>query len=160
MKFKINNFFSLIVFIWLLPMNAFAAGEDSVTTVNTDPMSGHYLVQLIIGLVVVLLCILALAWFAKRMNHLQASGDGMLKILGGLSMGTRERVVLLQVGSDQLLIGVSPGRINTLHVLAAPIDSDKLSASPASGKSFSEKLAGVMNAANVASVKHKSDPEK
>ncbi len=123
-------------------------------------LSGQYLVQLILGLIVVVACILALAWFAKRFNHLQSSTNGMLRIIGGLSMGSRERVVLLQVGSEQVLVGVSPGRINTLHVLSNPID-DVLSSAPSDGRSFSDKLKDVMSAAknneNSASVKYGKD---
>ena len=36
-------------------------------------------------------------------------------------MGPRERVVLLQVGDTQLLLGVTPGRIQSLHVLDQPV---------------------------------------
>lgn len=135
----------------MLPVNALSAEDNSANVINTDPMSGHYLFQLIIGLIIVLLCIVALAWFAKRVNHLQSSGDGVLKIMGGLSMGARERVVLLQVGSDQVLIGVSPGRINTLHVLDAPIENDGLTTPSVAGKSFADKFKDVLSASNAGS---------
>ncbi len=141
---KINNIIKSVVknvcvlnisFI-LLPINVFAAQEKTPTIINTDPMSGSYLFQLILGLIVVLICIVALAWFAKRMNRLQSSTSGMLKIIGGISMGSRERVVLIQVGSEQLLIGVSPGRINTLHVLDVPLENSDVN----SGKTFATRL--------------------
>lgn len=119
---------------------------DTQTSVNmatvsvADPMSGSYLLQLVIGLLVVLICIVALAWFAKKVNRFRLLTDDSLKIIAGLSMGTRERVVLLQVGEKQLLIGIAPGRINTLHVLDTAIEtSDNRSA-----KSFSDKLKTVM----------------
>lgn len=126
-KSLINNIYTVSIFFMLLPFKVFAAEEspspiNTSPVINADPMSGSYLFQLILGLIVVLICIVALAWFAKRMNRLQSSTGGVLKIIGGLSMGSRERVVLLQVGSEQLLIGVSPGRINTLHVLEAPLE--------------------------------------
>ena len=132
----------------MLPVKAFCSVESTADTsvVNTasaigsDPMSSGYLLQLIIGLIVVVICILVLAWIAKRVNGLQSSTDGMLKILGGISMGSRERVVLLQVGEQQLLLGVSPGRINTLHVLDGNIENENLNSDSISGGSFSEKL--------------------
>lgn len=94
---------------------------------------GDYLLQLFTGLIIVIICIVVLAWFARKMNRFQASGDGSLHILGGLSMGARERIVLIQVGEQQLLLGVSPGRINTLHVL----DEDVTSGAPASQQTSS-----------------------
>ena len=102
------------------------------------------LVQLIVGLLFVLLCIVVLAWLARRMNRFQSSSNGALQVLGGISMGARERVVLVQVGTTQLLLGVAPGRINMLHQLEQPLQQDE--AHPGDGvalpfgKSFADKL--------------------
>lgn len=140
----VKNICSLNVFFMLLPINVFAAQEKNSTIINTDPMSGSYLFQLIIGLIIVLICIVALAWFAKRMNRLQSSTGSMLKIIAGLSMGSRERVILLQVGSEQLLIGVSPGRINKLHVLETPLEDEEVNSEKTFATSLSEKLSTVL----------------
>ena len=148
MKINMSKLFYLCALMLMLPVKAFCSVESSVdksvvdttSSIGSDPMSSGYLLQLIIGLIVVVICILALAWVAKRVNGLQSSTDGMLKILGGISMGSRERVVLLQVGEKQLLLGVSPGRINTLHVLDGNIENENLNSDSIPGGSFSEKL--------------------
>jgi len=44
-------------------------------------------------------------------------GAGRMRVAGGLSLGMWEKIVLLQVGKKQLILGVTPGRIQTLHVL-------------------------------------------
>lgn len=80
-------------------------------------LSQSDLVGWILGLGVVTLLILILAWALRRLNHFSFLPGNGLRVLGGLSLGTRERVVLLQVGEKQLLLGVAPGRIETLHVL-------------------------------------------
>ena len=90
--------------------------------IGAENLNSGYLVQLILGLMFVLVCIVALAWLAKRINRFQSSTDGSLQVLGGISMGARERVVLVQVGSTQLLLGVAPGRINMLHQLEQPLE--------------------------------------
>jgi flagellar protein FliO/FliZ len=75
------------------------------------------------------------------MGGFSVTGNGALKILGGLSMGSRERVVLMQVGEEQILIGVSPGRIQTLHVLDKPISvDDKKNAESGFAERLSEAL--------------------
>jgi flagellar protein FliO/FliZ len=56
-------------------------------------------------------------------------------------VGQRERVVLIQVGSQQLLLGVAPGRVQTLHVLEEPISVGTAS-SP--GESFAERLGSAL----------------
>jgi flagellar protein FliO/FliZ len=109
----------------LRPTSVLAAAQTEAvknTGVNVDYSSSGYLLQLIIGLVLVLVCIVALAWFAKRFRYMQSSAVGSMQVLGGISMGARERVVLMQVGSTRLLLGVAPGRINTLHVLEQTFD--------------------------------------
>lgn len=86
---------------------------------NTETGSGNnsYMLQLFSGLMVVLLSIIALAWIAKRFNHLQPAGNENLQIVAGISMGAREKVVVVQAGDTKVLLGVAPGRINMLHVL-------------------------------------------
>ncbi len=88
-----------------------------------DPMSMSSLWQLTLGMLLVLSLIVGIAWVLKRSGRFQTTAGGGLRILGGLSMGARERVVLLQVGETQLLVGVAPGRVQTLHVLEQPLPS-------------------------------------
>jgi len=141
----------------MLPFQVFASEENNNThtslstspAFSAEPMSGSYLLQLVAGLLVVLLCIIALAWLAKKVNRNRFITDDSLRIIGALSMGPRERVVLMQVGESQLLIGVAPGQINTLHVLDTPIEtgsaqSDKSLAGASADKSFSDKLKNMM----------------
>jgi flagellar protein FliO/FliZ len=92
---------------------------------------------LVLGLIV------AIAWVLKRSARFQTAAGGGLRILGGLSMGTRERVVLLQVGETQLLVGVAPGRVQTLHVLDKPLESmhGAVSAVPR----FADQLGRLLN---------------
>ncbi len=140
MKYQIDIIYCLILFIVLMPVKVFADEVNSSAIINTGHMSGGYMLQLVLGLFVVLACILALAWLAKRMNSLQSSTGDMLKIIGGINIGTREKIVLLQVGSEQLLIGISPSNINKLHLLTTPVEFDSV----AHGKTFAHSLAEKM----------------
>jgi flagellar protein FliO/FliZ len=123
-----------------------AVATSSVTnSVTNNPVNASYLAQLVVGLLVVILCIIALAWFAKRFGRLQSSPDGALQMLGGMSMGARERIVLVQVGDKQLLLGVAPGSINTLHVLDEPVHTSAPRTSNMTGGSFAEKLGAMLS---------------
>ena len=124
-------------------------------SLKADPMSGSYLLQLVIGLIIVVLCIIALAWLARKVNRFQVVADSALKVLGGLSMGARDRVVLLQVGDEQILLGVSPGKINTLHVLAKPITTQEKPSDGPDSQSFSDKMKMAMVNADILSGKKK-----
>ena len=130
--------------------NASSAGEQAVASIknnNAGSVNSGYLMQLVGGLLVVLVSIVVLAWFAKRFNRLQTSSDGSLQIIGGISMGARERVVLVRAGDEQILLGVSPGRINALHVLSDKVDTNDAvvanQATASGSHSFADKLQAV-----------------
>ncbi len=77
------------------------------------------MLQTFLGLALVLGLFLGAAWLMRRLN----GGPGLLgqngpmKILGGLSIGTRERIVLVEVADTWLVIGIGPGQMRTLHSL-------------------------------------------
>jgi flagellar protein FliO/FliZ len=120
------------------------AQQSELLSSAHDPLSMSSLWQLTLGMILVLGLIVAIAWLLKRSGRFQAAAGGGLRILGGLSMGSRERVVLLQVGSTQLLVGVAPGRVQTLHVLGQPVQNT-LQAPDATGRSFGEQLGKFIN---------------
>lgn len=80
-------------------------------------VSSADLAQWSLGLAVTVIMILCCAWFLRRVNQVAIGGSVKMKLLGGVSVGTRERVVLLQVGRERLLLGVAPGRVQTLHIM-------------------------------------------
>lgn len=77
----------------------------------------------LVGLLLVLGLILGLAWLLKRMPGLGAGlrASDQLRIVNSLSVGPKERLMVVDVGGKQLLIGVSAGGIHTLHELAEPL---------------------------------------
>ena len=46
-------------------------------------------------------------------------GSGLLKIVSSAPVGTRERVVVVEVADTWLVLGVTPSQVNTLHTLPA-----------------------------------------
>ncbi|HED16408.1 MAG TPA: flagellar biosynthetic protein FliO, partial [Gammaproteobacteria bacterium] len=84
----------------------------------------------------------AVSWLMRRMGNVTGQRTDKLNVIAALSMGARERVVLLQVGEQQLLLGVAPGRIQTLHVLDQPLD---MSSSSHPVTAFQERLKKIMS---------------
>lgn len=125
---------------WLLALLSGGAGAAEPAALGGSPIGAGYLAELVVGLLVVVVGIVALAWLLKRMNRFQGSAGGALKVVDGLALGTRERVVLVQVGDEQLLLGVAPGRVETLHVLAHTVTP-----APAEQGAFAERLTRAMN---------------
>ena len=81
------------------------------------PSSAGGLLRVILALMVVLAAVLAAAWLARRLRAFSGGGgSSSLELLAQLPLGARERAVLVRVGDRQLLIGVAPGSVRTLHV--------------------------------------------
>lgn len=76
--------------------------------------------QVLVGLVVVLALLAAIAWLLKRVNLSRIAGNTPVKIVGGVSVGNRERVVVVEVADQWIVVGVAPGQVNALSTLARP----------------------------------------
>jgi flagellar protein FliO/FliZ len=77
-------------------------------------------IRMVLGLAVVLALLGATAWVSRRFRIGAGMRGGLIEVVSGLSLGARERVVLIRVGGDQVLVGVSPSGMRTLHVLNQP----------------------------------------
>lgn len=84
----------------------------------TPPDLSSSLVQLFGGLAVVIALLLGSLWLIKRLSGPRGTASG-LKVLGAAPVGTRERVVLVELADKVLVLGVTQNSVNTLHTLDA-----------------------------------------
>jgi len=108
----------------MLPFSVLAA--EPVASVAAAPVTGSgvagQLAQLVLGLLLVLGLIFFLAWMLRRVQQAGPAGKGqVIDIVGSRALGPRDRLVLVQVGNEQILLGLSPGTITALHVLKEPV---------------------------------------
>ncbi|WP_460106018.1 flagellar biosynthetic protein FliO [Pseudomonas sp. S3_H06] len=108
----------------MLPLSVLAA--EPVATAAAAPAAGSgvagQLAQLVLGLLLVLGLIFFLAWLLRRVQQAGPAGKGqVIDIVGSRALGPRDRLVLVQVGNEQILLGLSPGTITALHVLKEPV---------------------------------------
>jgi flagellar protein FliO/FliZ len=83
------------------------------------------LAQVTLSLLLVLAAIFAAAWTVRRLRGVGQRGAETLRIVADLSLGPKERAVLIQVGQQQLLVGVAPGQVTTLHVLPESVATEQ-----------------------------------
>jgi len=136
---------SLLALVLALSAGTVLAVVDETEKAATlaEPDITGSLIQTTLGLLFIVLLIFGAAWAVKRFGGLNMGAQGHLKVVGGVSLGQRERAVLLQVGDKQLVVGVAQGHIQTLHVLDEPLPID---AGSATGVSFAERLQGAISA--------------
>ncbi|RYY04182.1 MAG: flagellar biosynthetic protein FliO [Gammaproteobacteria bacterium] len=116
--------------------------------------SSSQLANLIGGLALILVLIYGLSWFVKRFTQGGFMHNPTMKIVSAMPLGTRERLMLVDVGGKQLLIGVTATQINTLHVFDEPVVNAEKSQSektqPAASE-FSQKLMAILQQKNFTS---------
>ncbi|AFN77249.1 flagellar protein FliO [Stutzerimonas stutzeri DSM 10701] len=103
----------------MLPMLPVMAAETTASMSSAG--MGAQLSRLLLGLLLVIGLIFLLAWLLRRVQQLHPRGAQVIKIVSTQALGPRERLVLVQVGGEQILLGLSAGRITPLHVLEEPV---------------------------------------
>jgi flagellar protein FliO/FliZ len=120
---------------------AAAPAAAPATPVQTVVGAGD-LLQVVISLMFVVALIVLTAWFVRRFSGATLSRNGALRLLAGISVGQRERVVLVQAGEVQLLLGVAAGQVRTLHVFDKPVLLD--TAGGKGAERFAERLKAAL----------------
>jgi flagellar protein FliO/FliZ len=81
---------------------------------GTAPDLGSSALQMVFGLILVLALLLGTLWLLKRISQPRGAVAGLMRVVAGVSVGPRERVVILELGNSWLVLGVSPGQVSTL----------------------------------------------
>lgn len=80
------------------------------------PAASNY-IEMVFWLSLVLTIIFGLSWLMKKYSFLQPGLNGAISIQAATSLGNRDRLALIEVEGERVLIAISPGRISKLHVL-------------------------------------------
>jgi flagellar protein FliO/FliZ len=75
--------------------------------------------QTIFGLLVVIGLVFACAWLARRFGLQPGNRGGLVKTIGGASLGGKERVAVVEIGDTWLVLGAAPGNVRLLHTMPA-----------------------------------------
>ena len=102
--------------------------------------------QVTLGLLVVLGLMAAAAWVLRRFNTAKGNNAAQIKIIGGVSVGNRERVMVVEIADQWIVVGVAPGRVNALATMAKQETTIVTDAAPS--KNFSSWLAQTIEKRN------------
>lgn len=133
------SFFSLVVCAQQ------AADDNSVTNtapttevIEKTPEVGKHVManmdagSMILSLLMVLAVIFISAIVLKRFNVVQQNTN-QLKMVANLSLGSKERIVVIQVAEQQLVLGVTPQQVTLIDRLDEPLDTSSQSSLPMAG---------------------------
>jgi flagellar protein FliO/FliZ len=120
---------ALAVFATHLACAAAATPFAAPSVQSSVPGPAGGTLRVTVAMMLVLAAVLGAAWLMRRFRGLSGAPNSGLAVLAQVSLGTRERAVLLRVGDRQVLVGVAPGNVRTLHVVDAAA-SATLNAAP------------------------------
>ncbi|BCL74465.1 hypothetical protein JHS3_02010 [Jeongeupia sp. HS-3] len=137
------RFSSFAVVFAALPGCALAqAASVPASLATAGPGVGQF-VQVLLMLALVLALIVGAAWLARRFSLLPGQTGNQLRVVSGVMVGPKERVVIVEQGENWLVLGVTAHSVNLLHSQPRPEGAPE-SAPAASLPPFAEKLAALM----------------
>lgn len=106
--------------------NSHIAGAES-------PISISYILQILSSFIAVIIFILVIAWLMKKSGRFGVSGNKVINIVSSMSLGMREKIVVVNVEGVNIVIGVAPGQIRTLYVLGDSPSKEEIASDQAGG---------------------------
>lgn len=105
---RIQRFFTL--FLGMMSADVFALPAES-----PNMISHGELMRVISGLLLVLLIIIVLSWIVRRLQGANLSSSKGFQTIATITLGPKERVMLLKAGNRYLLTGVGSGSVTLLY---------------------------------------------
>lgn len=105
----------------LLLLSASAWSAEKATTV-LEP--AYYGGRVLLFLLLVIGLIVALAWLLNKTRAaagISGANQAQFKVVAVLNLGMKEKVAVIQVGEQQLVVGVTAQNISLLTELAEPL---------------------------------------
>lgn len=92
-----------------------AAAEETLA----PGVSSGSILQTLVTLILIVALFVGAAWLMRRVNGGRGmfGQGGLLRVVGGIAIGTRERIVVVEIEDTWLVIGITPGQMRTLHTL-------------------------------------------
>lgn len=115
------------VLLAILLMPVLAAAQEAAVA----PSSSGGLFKVFFGLLLVLAVIAAVAWLMKQLTAVKGGSQSVARVVGGVSVGTRERVVVVEVADRWIVVGVAPGQVSSIANLEIGASQQALQAAQA-----------------------------
>jgi len=88
---------------------------DPARTAPVSPVAG--MAQSVVALLIVIAVMFALVWLFRRISPTGPGSARGMAVVQGISVGSKERAVVIQVDGKRLLLGVAPGQVTLLKEL-------------------------------------------
>jgi flagellar protein FliO/FliZ len=118
-----------------------AAKAATPTLPGTPVVGGGDVASLLISMLIVIAVILVLGWLYSRSRLIGGGSAEAIRIVASRALGTKERLLVVEVADQQLLVGMTANGVQTLHVLDKPVEID---APVAENSGFASRLRNAL----------------
>jgi flagellar protein FliO/FliZ len=95
-----------------------AAQSDVPLRASVEPgLPSGYIAEYLLGVVLVLLLLGVMAWLARRMQRHVPGSHGGLRLEASMPLGAKERLAIVEVEGERLLLGIGAGGVRALTQL-------------------------------------------
>lgn len=112
---------------------------QAATDTNARVIAGPDIGQVIMALCFVLVLVFILAFLSKLLPAMRVNSGHNIKIIETMPLTNRDKLMIVEVNQQQLLVGMTAQGMQTLHVLDTPV-----TASDVQDDSFAQRLVAVM----------------
>lgn len=98
-----------------LPLCTWAETPQATYAPPASAVTAASMLQMLGGLLLVLAVVGAASWLLRRFAVTTGAAAGVIKVIAGAAVGQRERVVLVEIGTTWVVLGVAPGHVSALH---------------------------------------------
>ena len=102
------------VFACALPASA-AVGDPVRDTVDM-PVGLPELLSLGGSLLMVVAAVVVVGWLYSKSQGVRGSANDAISIVASQALGPKERILLIEVGGKQIVLGMTAQQVQTLHV--------------------------------------------
>ena len=104
---------------------------------NNPVIEGPDLLSLGASLIVVVAAVLLVGWLYSRLRFSGGSSGNLINVVASRALGPKERLMLVEVAGQQLLVGMTATTVQTLHTFDRPVDAEAIEAD---GGGFGDRL--------------------
>ncbi|MGI1677444.1 MAG: flagellar biosynthetic protein FliO [Cellvibrionaceae bacterium] len=105
--------FLIALFVMMLLIVSSSTYAESVRPISSA--NNGYIFQVFVGLIIIIAMIFGVAALAKRFGAGTMLNNQHLKIVSTLSLGQKEKIVIIEAGEQQLLLGITSQQVTNLH---------------------------------------------
>jgi len=97
------------------------AADTAPTLVSTPGIGGGDVLGVGISMFIVVAVIIVLGWLYSRSRIVGGGASGVINVIASRALGPKERLLVVEVADQQLLVGMTATAVQTLHVFEKPV---------------------------------------